>query len=245
MATGKKTKLHPSDLFYDGGAPENLEGHMFYGLRLNEEQTAYRDAIYSNDKDIVFCNAKAGTGKTLIAVATAMLMWEYKLIDEIYYVSAAGMYEGAQGLLPGTLEEKSLVYQVPLRQALMKIGFDPERVVCSERNMMAMKDGSACITAITDGYLRGVNLGSSDRKTVIILDEAQNYTRKAIRTALTRVCGDAKVIVIGEVKQCDLKYPQDSGFDPAMQLFKEESWCQICNLTQNYRGRISAKADEL
>lgn len=55
-------------------APENLHGHIFYGLTLDEEQKVFRDAIYSKDNDIVFCEAAAGTGKTLISVATGILM---------------------------------------------------------------------------------------------------------------------------------------------------------------------------
>lgn len=57
--------------------PITLADHPFYGLRLDEQQKAFRDAIWSKEKLIVFCNAKAGTGKTLIATATANLLYEY------------------------------------------------------------------------------------------------------------------------------------------------------------------------
>jgi len=51
-------------------APKKLSDDMFYGLQLSDEQKAFRDAIWDPDKEIVFCNAKAGTGKTTVAVGT-------------------------------------------------------------------------------------------------------------------------------------------------------------------------------
>ena len=57
--------------------PKDLSDHIFYGLKLDDEQREFRDAIWSNDYDIVFCNAKSGSGKTTISIATAMLMYEY------------------------------------------------------------------------------------------------------------------------------------------------------------------------
>lgn len=91
--------------------PEKLNGHIFYGLTLNDEQAAFRDAIWDKDIDIVFANCRAGTGKTLVAVATAMMMYEYGRIDGIVYMSAAGVYEHKQGLLPGTLEQKARYFK--------------------------------------------------------------------------------------------------------------------------------------
>lgn len=225
--------------------PETLDGHIFYGLTLNDEQIAFRDAIWDRDIDIVFANCRAGTGKTLVAVATAMMMREAGIIDGIVYMSAAGVYEHKQGLLPGTLEQKSQIFQIPLRQALLRIGYDPDYIISSDAYMLAQKDGTACITAQTDSYIRGVNIGDESSRVMLIVEEAQNFTRPALRTVLTRVGRGSFAVVIGQDKQCDLKYPQDSGFIPAIELFRNEPWCRICTLTQSYRSRISEKADEL
>lgn len=225
--------------------PETLTGHSFYGLSLNQGQTIFRDSIWDPNIDIVFCNARAGSGKTLVAVATAMLMVEYHRLNSIVYMSAAGVHEYKQGLLPGTLEQKSLVFQTPLRQALLKIGYDPDRVITSDLCPLAQKEGTACINAQTDSYIRGINIGDQDNKVMLIVDEAQNYTRPALRSVLTRVGDGSKAIIIGQDKQCDLKYPQDSGFIPALNLFASEPWCRICQLTETYRSRIAAKGDEL
>ena len=61
--------------------PETLENHPFYGLILDDEQRAFRDAIWSQDKTIVFCNAKAGTGKTTIATGVADLLVKYGFME--------------------------------------------------------------------------------------------------------------------------------------------------------------------
>lgn len=110
---------------------------------------------------------------------------------------------------------------------------------------MSQKEGTACITAQTDSYIRGINIGDDETKVLLIVDEAQNFTRQALRTVLTRVGVGSYAVVIGQSRQCDLKYPQDSGFLPAIELFRDEPWCKVCTLTQSFRSRIAQKADEL
>ena len=67
-------KRNTSTAVYD--VPANLSDHPFYGLELDAYQKVFRDAIWDKEKLIVFCNAKAGTGKTLIATATANLRFQ-------------------------------------------------------------------------------------------------------------------------------------------------------------------------
>ena len=101
--------------------PETLSEHPFYGLKLDKEQTLFRDAIWNKDKLIIFCNAKAGTGKTTIATATANLLVKYGLYNGIVFIASPTM-EQKQGYLKGTIEEKSEPYFEPFYQALTKIG---------------------------------------------------------------------------------------------------------------------------
>lgn len=225
--------------------PTDLSDHTFFGLPLDDEQIKFRDAIWSNDYDIVLCEAKSGTGKTTIAVATAMLMYEYGLIDSIVYMSAAGVHEYKQGLLPGTIEEKSSLLFIPLKQALLKIGYEPEHIVCSDLNVVAQKNGYACILAQTDSYVRGINIGDSERRVLLIVDETQNFDRKALRSVLSRVGENSKTVVIGSDSQCDLKYPQDSAFSRAINLYNLAPRCKICNLSKCYRSWVAELADEI
>lgn len=225
--------------------PQTLKDHPFFGLKLDEEQEAFRDAIWSNDYDIIFCDSKAGSGKTTIAVATAILLCEYGRYSGVVYQTAAGVHEHKQGLLPGNLEEKSAPLFAPLYQAVERLNYDSQRIIASDLNMISQKDGSSIIVAQTDSYIRGISIGEVDAPVVAIFDESQNETLDGIRTALTRVNSGSKVIVIGQTKQCDLKYPQDSGFEKMLNHFRTKERCKVCSLSHNYRGWISAWADEI
>lgn len=220
--------------------PLTLEGHPFYGFQMDEEQKQFRDAIWNPEKLIVFCNAKAGSGKTTMAVATANLLVQYGRYESIaYIVSPYG--EGKQGFLPGTIEEKSEVYMTPLTQALMKCNVNPI-VAVQNNSALSQKMGSAYITAMTQTYLRGVTL----ENTVVIIDEAQNYTKEELKKTLTRMSDSCKVVVIGHDQQCDLKaYENNNGFVAYLEHFRKDDRCAVCSLTKNYRGWISQYADEL
>ena len=77
---GKKNNINYNDV------PEKLSDHPFYGFILDKDQEAFRNAIWDKNKTIIFCNARAGTGKTLIATATANLLVKYGLYDGIIYI---------------------------------------------------------------------------------------------------------------------------------------------------------------
>ena len=149
-------------------APKTLKDHMFYGFQLDEEQIAFRDAIWNPEKLIVFCNAKAGTGKTFIATATANLLVQYGLYDGIVYISSPTQ-ESKLGFLPGEIEDKTAVYSEPFMEALMKININPHTAV-NQYNIDNQKTGRGYIDAITHVYLRGCNFENK----VVILDETQN-----------------------------------------------------------------------
>lgn len=219
--------------------PKNLNDHIFYGLTLDDEQKTFRDAIYSKDNDIVFCEAAAGTGKTLISVATAMIMCEYGLYDGITYI-VAPTQEEKLGFLPGDVQMKVARYCDPLYDALYKLEYDPERVIESADDMEAIKTGEAVIRCTSHVYLRGRNFN----RRVIIVEEAQNLYFDEMKRVLSRCCDDCKVIVIGNVAQCDIyKHPENSGFAPYLKRYAKEDRCVVCELNTNHRGWISTVAD--
>ena len=234
-------------------APENLEGHVFYGLAktMDDGQKRFRDLIWEavagDGKKLIFVNSRAGTGKTTIAVATAMLLVEYGLLDRIIYLSAAGTFEGKQGYLPGDLAMKSQYYAMPCVQALLKIGRDPMRLV-DFGGMLDSGATDATVFCMTDTFLRGVNLNSPERgeRTALIVDEAENYTAERLKTVLTRFNdGGGVCIVIGHDDQCDLPDGEESGFATYRKHFEGSGLADYCELTHNYRGEIATYADKL
>lgn len=219
--------------------PEDLSQHPFYGIELDEEQKIFANAIWNPNIDIVFCNAKAGSGKSLVATGVANLLVQYGLFDSIVYIMSP-YGERKQGWLPGTITEKSSVYFEAFYQALISCNVNPHTAI-NDDSMVNQKNGTGYITCITDTFLRGSNLDNA----VIILDEAQNYTVPQLKKTLTRVGKKAKVIVVGHDLQCDLDNPSQSGFIKYIEHFKEKERAAVCTLTTNHRSWISQWADEV
>lgn len=221
-------------------APKDLTDHPFYGLVLDDEQKIFRDAIWSEDKLIVFCNAKAGTGKTLIATATADLLVQYGRYDGIVYISSPTQ-EGKLGFLPGEIAEKTAVYSEPFLEALIKLNINPHTTI-NQMDIVNQKTGSGYIDVTTHVYLRGCNFENK----VVILDETQNYYCDELKKTLTRMSDNCKVIVIGHGGQIDLYHkPENSGFVRYLDHFKDDPRTAVCELKTNHRGWISSHADEL
>lgn len=219
--------------------PEDLSEHPFYGIELDEEQKIMANTIWNPNIDIVFVNAKAGCGKTVVATGVANLLVQYGLFDNIVYIMSP-YGERKQGWLPGTITEKSSVYFEAFYQALISCNVNPHTAI-NDDSMVNQKNGTGYITCITDTFLRGSNLDNA----VIILDEAQNYTVSQLKKTLTRVGKKAKVIVIGHDLQCDLEKPEQSGFLKYIEHFKEKERAAVCTLTTNHRSWISQWADEV
>ena len=242
MAAKKRTTAPAVDY---SNAPETLEDHIFYGLDLTEEQKVFRDAIWNPEYDAVIVDACAGSGKTTVALATAMMMVQYGRYDKIVYLVAGGVYEHKQGLLPGTLAEKSAPMYAPLYQACVRLGYDPDQIVANDDNILAQKAGNTLITASSNAYIRGTSFGEIDSPVIVIMDEVQNYDLLSMKTAISRINAGSKLIAIGHQGQIDLKYKSDSAFPRLIQVFSEQPWVKICKLTKNFRGRVSALADTL
>lgn len=232
------TKKRQTQDTYDR-PPKTFDDHPFYGLNLDEEQLAFANAIWNPDIDIVFCNAKAGTGKTTIATGVANLLIQYGMFSNLVYIMSP-YGERKQGWLPGTITEKSSVYFEAFYQALVTCGVNPITAI-NDESMVNQKNGTGYITCITDTFLRGTNLDD----VVVIIDEAQNYTVSQLKKTLTRIGTKVKVIVIGHELQCDLDHPAESGFMKYIEHFSSEERAAICNLTINHRGWISRCADEV
>lgn len=222
-----------------GNAPRTLDNNPFYGFNLDDQQKAFRDSIWNPDKLITFVNAKAGSGKTQIATATANLLVEFGRYEGIVFVMFPCV-EDKQGYLPGDITQKSEIYFEPVYQALLKCGIEPHRVI-NDDSMTAKKRGDAYIKLLTSTYLRGTNFENK----VIVIDEAQNGTLGDLKKVLTRCSDNCKVVVCGHTGQIDLKKIDLSGFERYIEHFKGEEWADVCELTHNYRGVISRKADEL
>jgi len=216
-------------------------GENFYGLQLDEEQKIFRDAIWNPDVDIVFCNSMAGTGKSTVAIGTANMLVRYGRYQRIVYM-VAPVQETKIGYRPGETDKKLAPYFAPLYQLAPIFDINPytDINICSDD---PLEESNGYIDCCSNIFLRGGNIKPD---TILILDESQNLYLDELRTVLTRLQDGAKAIIIGHTGQCDLyHHPENSGFAPYIEHFKEKERCVICELKNNHRGWVSQWADQL
>jgi len=166
-------------------------------------QDAYIRALRRNA--LVFGTGPAGTGKTWLAVAHAVQLFERKEVDRIVLTRPAVEAGERLGFLPGDMREKVDPYLRPIYDALYDL-MDP-RIV--ER---AMQTGEIEIAPLA--FMRGRTLANA----VVILDEAQNTTAMQMKMCLTRLGENSRMIVTGDPSQVDLPYGQTSGLAEATSL---------------------------
>lgn len=157
--------------------------------------------------DIVFAIGPAGTGKTYTAVAMAVRALKNKQVKKIILTRPAVEAGESLGFLPGDLKEKIDPYLRPLYDAL-------------DDMIPADKLGYYMSTRVIEiaplAYMRGRTLDHA----FIILDEAQNATDLQIKMFLTRIGGNAKAIITGDMTQVDLPKNQRSGLEKAVRILK-------------------------
>jgi len=149
-------------------------------------------------RDLVFCTGPAGTGKTYLAVATAVHMLKHQQAKRLILVRPAVEAGEKLGFLPGDMQAKVNPYLRPLFDALHDM-MDYEQI----RRFMV----NDVIVVIPLAFMRGRTLNDS----VIILDEAQNTTVLQMLMFLTRMGHGAKMIVTGDDSQSDLPEGTTSG----------------------------------
>ena len=200
--------------------------------------------IYVDNPDHLYLtNDYIVTHNTTIAIATSCLMVECGLYNNIIYCfSLNNGFQSTLGLLPGGVEDKEANFYEPCLQALVQCGYQPEKYV-KELNPEGYKNDSIFISCKSHTFLRGTNI---DEKTILIVDEAQNFYLDELKKVLTRVKNGAKVIVLGHSGQNDIvAHPEFSGFEAYIDHFKNKEKVAICELTQNFRGWVSEWADNL
>ena len=168
-------------------------------------QRAYVEAIQKHD--VVFGIGPAGTGKTYLAVAMAVVALKKEQVDRIILTRPAVEAGEALGFLPGDLEQKITPYLRPLYDAL--------------RDMLELEEMERAIARQTIevaplAYMRGRTLNNA----FVILDEAQNTTTEQMFMLLTRIGLNSKCVVTGDVTQIDLPANKRSGVVEALQALK-------------------------
>ena len=169
-------------------------------------QDAYIRALRRNS--LVFGIGPAGTGKTWLAVAYAIALFERKEVDRIILSRPAVEAGERLGFLPGDMREKVDPYLRPIYDAL----FDLMDARIAER---ALQTNEIEIAPLA--FMRGRTLANA----LIILDEAQNATSMQMKMFLTRLGENSRMVVTGDPSQVDLPSGQTSGLAEAVRLLAD------------------------
>ncbi|MCZ6765601.1 MAG: PhoH family protein [bacterium] len=180
-------------------------------------QKEYLDAIA--EYDIVFAIGPAGTGKTYLAVASAVAALKRKEIDRIFLVRPVVEAGESLGFLPGDFKEKLDPYMRPILDALYDM-------LGAERTTKYQDNGTIEIAPLA--YMRGRTLDNA----YVILDEAQNTTRTQMKMFLTRLGSNAKAIVNGDITQVDLNPPSGSGLLEAQKILENVDGIRFVYMTE-------------
>ena len=179
-------------------------------------QQSYVDAIARST--VTLGIGPAGTGKTYLAVASAVAAFREKTVNRIILTRPAVEAGERLGFLPGDLQSKVDPYLRPLYDALFEM-------LGAETYNKYLERGNIEVAPLA--YMRGRTLDDS----FIILDEAQNTSREQMKMFLTRLGFGSKIVITGDITQIDLPADKQSGLKEAMRVLNGVEDVSICRLT--------------
>ncbi len=194
---------------FDLSTPRDAFEEINLRKRRVRARTAAQDAYLRALKRyaLVFATGPAGTGKTWLAVAHAVQLYERKEVDRIILSRPAVEAGERLGFLPGDMREKVDPYLRPIYDAL----YDMMDARIVERALQTTEIEIAPLA-----FMRGRTLSNA----AIILDEAQNTTTMQMKMLLTRLGENSRMMVTGDPSQVDLPPGQTSGLAEAVRLLE-------------------------
>tara|TARA_R110000824_G_scaffold14726_8_gene62481 strand:+ start:4345 stop:5667 length:1323 start_codon:yes stop_codon:yes gene_type:complete len=212
-----------------------------WGVRpRNKEQNFSFDLLMDPEVPIVTLVGKAGSGKTLMAIAAglAQVVEDSKLSTYRRLVVSRPIQPMGKdiGYLPGSMEEKMSPWLMPIQDNLQFLmGNDKETL------KMYTDNGTIEIEALT--YIRGRSLANS----FIIIDEAQNLSAHELKTIITRVGENTKIVLTGDIEQIDNIYVDETsnGLTYAIEKFKNYELSGHITLIKGERSKVATLAAKI
>ncbi|QED47397.1 PhoH family protein [Cytobacillus dafuensis] len=217
-----------------------FDNDQIWGIKpRNVQQTIAMELLLRKDLPLVTLTGKAGTGKTLIALASGLLQTEdyghYKKLLVARPIVPVGK---DIGFLPGEKEEKLRPWMQPIFDNLEYL-FNTKKPGELEAILAGM--GSIEVEALT--YIRGRSIPDQ----YIIIDEAQNLTKHEVKTILTRVGEGSKIVLMGDPEQIDHPYldAYNNGLTYVVERFKDQTISGHIKLIKGERSGLAQLAADL
>jgi PhoH-like ATPase len=224
----------PLKKIYNGSIPDwNIKPR-------NKEQSFAIDMLLNPEIKLVSLIGRAGSGKTLCAIAAGLQqtigMDRSKNSYSRLIVSRPVQPMGKDiGFLPGTMEEKMLPWLMPIQDNLKYLMGDKSSLE------LYMEKGKIEIEALT--YIRGRSISDA----FVIIDEAQNLTRHEIKTIITRIGENTKIILTGDIEQIDNIYVNETsnGLAHAVENFKDYKIAGHITFRKGERSELATLASKV
>tara|TARA_R110001606_G_scaffold38735_1_gene107973 strand:- start:471 stop:1127 length:657 start_codon:yes stop_codon:yes gene_type:complete len=208
---------------------KNPKGAIKFSLVLSEEQKEAKTQILNHPFNFVI--GKAGSGKTLLAVQTALDQFFKRKFNKIIITRPTVSTED-NGFLPGSEAEKMEPWLVPIRSNMRKVYNKPAILEKMEVN----ED----IELVSLAHFRGRTFDNS----IVIIDEFQNLTRSQLAMVLGRLGKDSMMILCGDPQQIDLKSNNDSAINEVSKIMGSKYVNKVI-LTDNHRHESLIEVLEL
>ncbi len=227
-ATGLKVKK----LVYD-------QEHLWGIKARNVQQTMATELLLRDDISLVTMIGKAGTGKTLLALAAGLLQTEdFNKFNKLLVARPIVPVGKDIGYLPGEKQEKLRPWMQPIYDNLEYL-FNTKKP--GELDDILAGMGSIEVEALT--YIRGRSIPDQ----YIIIDEAQNLTKHEVKTILTRVGERSKIVLMGDPAQIDHPYLDEynNGLTYVVEKFKDQKLAGHVKLMKGERSGLAQLAADL
>ncbi len=210
---------HTDPIFKEKRIPKNP---IKFNVQLNEEQKDAKAQILESVVSVI--KGSAGSGKSLLAAQIGLDLLFKKQIEKIIITRPmiASPDEQELGILPGDKDQKMSLYTASVYDNMF-------RLYSKEKIESLVLEGK--IEVIPISMCRGRNFS----ETLLICDEAQNCTDRALEMILTRLCYGSRMILCGDSSQIDLKNKKDSGFEFLCKSIKDMKGFKVITLKTNHR----------
>ena len=224
-----------------------------YGLKQrNKEQGFSLDLLFDENVKLLTLIGPSGSGKTLLAIAAALAQLrtfgEEQRYDRVIITRPVQPLGRDIGFLPGTINEKMEPWIAPIRDNInflmnnQKVSVAAKKTSADEYYLSLMQEkGLIEIEAIT--FIRGRSIPNS----FMIIDEAQNLSMHELKTIITRVGDNTKIVLTGDIEQIDNVHVDayTNGLSYAVERFKEYPIAGHVTLTKGERSVLATLASKI